>query len=326
MSNESIQFLIFILFCITSLVGGYTFRRRNWIHEDYSRQIHWITVVLVWPLAMLICLWRIPPKAENLWLLAIQPILMFCTAYGMIPLARFFRFTNAQTGVMVLGAGLSNNGFTLGAYLCYSLLEPPQEALAYGLAFVSVQVASMVMLIYPLAQHYSRSSSESHPGGSILKLIVSSYFNARAAALYTALAGITLAIMNVPFPKVIDQWHIVTILFYLGAFGGYFGIGLRLRLGDSLSYSKHIMLLGGVKFVAAPLVAAMVLMLIRSTPWPLNHLAQQVTSIESFMPAGIIMVMLANLFGLDARMASVLWMWNTVMFLAIPLGVILWWF
>ena len=44
------------------------------------------------------------------------------------------------------------------------------------------------------------------------------------------------------------------------------------------------------------------------------------------MPAGIIMVMLANLFGLDARMASVLWMWNTVMFLAIPLGVILWWF
>ena len=48
--------------------------------------------------------------------------------------------------------------------------------------------------------------------------------------------------------------------------------------------------------------------------------------IETVMPGGIIMVMLANLFHLDTRMASVTWMWNTLLFLVVPLPVILWLF
>lgn len=309
-----------------SLCAGYLSRRRHWIKEDFSRHIHWFTVVVIWSLAMVICLWRLPPRIENLWLLIIQPVMMCCSAYGMIPLARWLRCTDVQTGVMVIGAGLGNNGFTLGAYLCYSLLEPPQEALAYGLAFVSVQVASMVLLIYPLALHYGRSSSDSSPRRSILQLILSSYLNARAATLYAAMIGVTLAVMRVPFPEVIDRWHLVSILFYIGAFGGYFGIGLRLRLGDTRLYGKHLILLGAIKFVLTPLVAVSVLWLIRLTPSPLDLVAQQVTIIESFMPAGIILVMLANLFGLDTRMASVLWVWNTLMFLAVPLWMILSWY
>jgi len=327
MSTETIRFLIFGLFSFTSLCGGYTSRRRNWIHEDFSRQIHWYTVVIVWPLAMLLSLWRIPVRPENLWLLAIQPTLMVCTAYGMIPLARLLRCTRSQTGVMVLAAGLSNNGFTLGAYLCYSLLEPSQEALAYGLAFVSIQIASMVILIYPLAQHYSQTNDQPSNGNrSIIHLILSSYFDLRATALYAALTGVFLAVWEVPFPQVIDEWQIITLLFYLGAFGGYFGIGLRLMLGESKTYLKHFMLLGSVKFIAAPVIVAVMLMLIRLTPWQLPPVAQQVVRIESAMPTGIIVVMLANLFHLDTRMASVLWVWNTVMFLAVPLLVILWWF
>ena len=153
--------------------------------------------------AMLLSLWRIPLRVENLWLLAIQPIVMAATAYGVIPLAKRIGCTPSQTGVMVIGAGLSNNGFTLGAYLCYNLLSPPQEALAYGLAFVSIQVASMVLLIYPLARHYSQLSQpgqQSQNDQSLTKLIIGSYLNIKALPLYAALTGVALAVMQVPFP------------------------------------------------------------------------------------------------------------------------------
>jgi len=329
MSVHTIQFLAFCLFGLASLAAGYTARRRGWLHEDASRTIHFHTVVWVWSLAMLLSLWRIPPLPENLWLLLIQPVVMAATAYGVIPLAKWVGCTKPQIGVMAIGAGLSNNGFTLGAYLCYSLLSPPQEALAYGLAYVSIQVASTVLLIYPLARHYSQTHPPDQPSPnkeSLARLIIGSYVNIRAMVLYAALAGVAFAVMKVPFPTIIDRWHVVTVLFYLGAFGGYFGIGLRLRLGDSKAYLKQHALLAVMKFMVAPTVAAGVLALIGFTPWPLGDVARQVVRIETVMPGGIIMVMLANLFHLDTRMASVTWMWNTLLFVAVPLPVILWLF
>jgi len=321
MSHHAIQFLIFVLFGLTSLCTGYTARRRRWLHEDRSRQIHFPTIVWVWSTALLLSLWRIPPRAENLWLLAIQPVLMATTAYGMIPLARLIGCTRDQTGIMAIAAGMSNNGFALGAYLCYTLVKPADEALAYGLAFVSIMNASMVLLIYPLARHYGQPPKRDQ---SVASLVFHSYIDPRAAPMYAAVTGVVLAVMGAPFPEAIARWHLIDILFYLGAFGGYFGIGLRLRLGDSIGYLKHHCLLAVMKFAAAPAIVASVLWLISRTPWPLGTTAIQVAHIESATPTGIITVMLANLFHLDTRLASVAWVWNTLFFIAVPLPIIFW--
>ena len=321
MPPQTNQFLAFSLFSFTALASGYIARRRGWLHEDASRRVHFHTVVWVWSSALLLSLWRIPPQAENLWLIVIQPILLATAAYSMIPLAKLIGCTREQTGVMAIAAGLSNNGFTLGAYLCYSMLQPRNEALAYALAYVSITNASVVPLIYPLARHYGRLPEA---GGSLPQLILKSYVDLRALPMYGALTGVVLAIVRAPFPEPIERWQLLHVLFYLGAFGGYFGIGLRLRLGDSTRYIKHHGLLFLIKFLAIPALALTALTLINLTPHPLANLAQQVVLLQATMPCAIIVVMLANLFHLDVRMASVIWLWNTALFIAVPLPVIFW--
>ncbi len=254
-------------------------------------------------------------------MLVIQPVLMVAAAWGMVPLAKAIGCSRPQVGVMALAAGTSNNGFTLGAFLCYSVLDPPEAALAYATAFVTVTSFSIVVLFYPLARHYGQDPSDD---GSTLKLILSTFTDLRAMPLYAGITGVILAITQTPFPDVIQQWWLLDVLFYVCSFGAYLGIGLRLRLGDSFALMKHHALLAGVKFVAIPLIAAVLLVLIGLTPWPLDRLGQQVVRIETAMPVAIMTVMLANLFHLDVRMASALWVWNTVVFIAVPLGVILW--
>jgi len=322
MSAPALRFLVFSLFSLVSLSTGYTARRRGWLHEDASRRVHFYTVVCIWSAALLLSLWRIPPLPENLWLIVIQPVFMAAGAYAMIPLAKMLGCSRSQTAVMVLAGGLSNSGFGLGAYLCYSILHPPEEALAYGLAYASLMNAAMVPLLYPLILHYGQTPG--HKQTSFTRLMVKSYFDLRAMPMYAALIGVALAVARVPFPATIDRYHLIHVLAYAGSFGGYFGIGLRLHLGGSAAYLKHYELLAGMKFLMIPAVGAGLLWLIAASPWPLGSTAMQVTRIESAMPTAVIMVALANLFHLDTRMASAVWMWNTACFLLIPLPIILW--
>ncbi len=317
------KFLAFGLFGVFALAAGYVARRRNWLHEDRSRTIHYYTVVWLWSAALLLSLWRIPPLTENLWLVAIQPLLMAAGAYGIIPLAKLIGCKGQQLAVIALAAGLSNNGFGMGAYLCFSILHPPEEALAYGLAFASITNAAMVPLLYPLARLYSPATTA---GESFARLLVRSYLDARAMPMYAALVGVALAIAQVPFPAAIDTWYVIDILAYAGAFGGYFGIGLRLHIGGSAAYLKQHILLAAVKFTAIPLAAVAILWAIHLTAHPLGPVASQVARIESAMPSAVVMVALANMFHLDARFASTLWAWNMLLFMLVPLPVVLWLF
>ncbi len=321
MSPHTSQFFFFSLFGLASLCAGYTARRRGWVNEDVSRAIHFHTIVWVWSTVLLLSLWRLPPEATNLWLALIQPVMMAVGAYGMIPVAKLLGCKGKQIGVMAIAGGLGNNGFTLGSYLCYSLLKPAEEALAYGLTFVFLTTVSVVPLIFPLARRYGDGDGSDEP---FAKLVVRSYLDLRALPMYASLVGIALAVWAVPYPTKVSQWGIVDVLMYVGAFGGYFGIGLRLRLGDSAAYIKQHTTLAMVKFIVLPCVAGVLLWAVCLTPWPLGDLAQRVVWVQSTVPAAIITVMLANLFHLDVRMASVLWVWNTLVFVLVVLPVLFW--
>ena len=320
MPDPTTRFLVFIAFSATALSLGYAARVRGWLYEAASRSIHFVTVVGVWSIAAVFSLWRLPRDPSIVWLLVIQPLLVALTAYGVIPLARRFGCSPRQVGVVAVGAGLSNNGFTLGSYLCYALLHPPEQALAYGIAIVMSMMAWTVPLIYPMARRFGSNNDQS----SVARLIVSSFLDIRALPLYAATTGATLAFTGVPFPDAVDRLHVIDVLFYLGALGGYLGIGLRLRLGDSLRFIKQHALLAVVKFAVAPAAVFVMLSAVAASPWPLDPLAASVVQIQATMPTAIVMVMIANLFNLDARMASNLWVCNTVLFVLIPLPVIVW--
>ena len=60
------------------------------------------------------------------------------------------------------------------------------------------------------------------------------------------------------------------------------------------------------------------------TPWPLTGLRRGVLLIGTCVPTAVTLVAVANMFSLRPRDASILFVVNTVMYLAIVLPVVLW--
>jgi predicted permease len=333
MSARSIQFIIFLCFSLASLLAGYFGRRRGIVAEEASRPLHFFTVVVTWSVVGFLGVWRIPPDAANLWVVAIEPFLVVIPALLMIPLARLLGASDNHTGVLAIGAGLSNLGFTLGGYLCYTLLTDPtllpggdtepsevgRAALAYSIAQVSMMSVSGIAVLYPLARHFSPATQGSETVG---RLVYHSLVDWRAMMLYAAVLGAVLAYARVPYPTVLDDLHVLDVLFYLGAFTAYFGIGLRLHLGPLGQYVREHSLLAGMKFLGLPLLTAALLVLANLLSAGPPVLAERVTLVLSPMPTAIQTVIVPNLFHLDARFASGLWLVNTVLFAVLPLPVL----
>ncbi|MEX0774713.1 MAG: hypothetical protein WD042_03245 [Phycisphaeraceae bacterium] len=322
MDSRTLQFVIFVVFGLLSLGAGYLCRRRGWLGEAASRRIHFHTVAWIWSAVSLLSLWNRPLLLGDTSLLAMQLIIVVAAGYGVIPLARRMGCNRPQVGVMAIASAQGNIGFTLGAYLCYCLLNPAQEALALGIAYVNVMQVAVIVLIYPLAHHYGTLDKQER---SLGHLILFNLLDLRAMLLYAAVLGQILGTQGVPLHPAVFDYHLIDVLFYLGAMGGYFGIGLQLWLGDTFEHLREHGVLAFMKFAFIPLLTIALIALLGQTPWSLSPLAQQVAIVQGLMPTAIATVMLANIFHLDARLASVTWLCNSMLFFVVVLPPILWW-
>ena len=322
MDPKTLEFLAFTLFSGLCLLAGYIVRRNKWAREDLSKRIHFHTIVWVWSTASLLSMWRFPLRTQDLWLLLIVPIWVAAPGFAAIPICKKLKFSNSHTGVIACAAGMGNMGFTLGAYLCYLILEDSAAALAYGIAVVSIMQIASILLLYPIARHFGKQKDEDLP----LKKLILTSFDLRAMPLYAATTGLLLATINLPAPVFLWDYHFIDLIFYLGAFGALFGIGMKLQFHNTLRYFKQQTLLVGIKFIFLPVLTLILIYLINITPLKTHALFNQVLIIECIMPTALMTVMMANLFHLDTKLASSLWFWNTAIFLCLPLPVILWWF
>lgn len=325
MSPQSAKFLLFTAFGVASLLAGWAARKRGWLHEDAATRVHFHTVVWVWSVAALLSVWRIPFQMQTLLAVLFQPALMLAAAFGVIPLARAMGCGPRQVGVVALACGTSNNGFTLGSYLCYVLLVPAGQALAIGGAFPMMMVVAGVLTLFPLARHYGGHTAADR---SLPVLMALNLLDLRALSLYAAIIGVLLGAAGVPYPTQVERWGLLDAVFYAGAFGGYFGIGLRLRIGwPEVRQNLHLhATLAAVKFLVKPALAILGLALLASLGAGLDEPARSVVLIEAMMPTAVYAVMISNLFHLDARLASSMWVVNHLVFLLMPLPMILFWF
>lgn len=323
MDPRTAQFIVFIAFLAGCLVAGYSARRTGWLHENHSRKIHLLTVIVLWPMITLISVWGMRIEAQDIWLLVIPTVQVAIGAYVAIPVCRLFRLSRNHTGVILIASGLGNLGFTMGAYLAYCILHPAEQALAYGIAFVTIMQVAMVPLVYPLARRYGSLHKGDEPLG---KLIVNSFVDLRAMPLYAAVIGLILGSLEVPRAAFLTTPVFLNAIIYLGGAGAVVGIGMRLRLGDALRYPIENLVLAIMRFIVLPAATLGLISLIGLTPLPLSSLLREVSIIEAFVPTALLTVMLSNIFHLDTRLASSAWLVNTIVFLVVPLPVLLWWF
>ncbi len=343
MDPRTLEFFALMAVSALSIVGGYLARERGWLREDFSRKIHWFTIVVLWSIAGFLALWNLDPVPANLWVLAIEPLLVVIPAFLIIPLAKAIGLRRDQVGVLALGAGLRNSGFALGAFLAYAVLpvgdllrqqvgpegmlsakqveELSGDALAYGMLIVMTMSMAVVVFLFPMVQHFGEHRKDDD---SIGRIIFKSFVDWKAMLFYSAAAGITLAYLRAPRPQLIDDWHILKAFIFIGSATAYFGVGMRLHVDQLRLHLKSHAVLAGVKFIATPALTIGLLLIAKRvglTPPP--AMLEQTFVLIAFMPAAIQSVIVANLFHLDARMAGSVWVVNTAVFCLVVLPVIL---
>jgi len=311
--------IAFVIFSTAALLLGHASRVRGWLREEVSRTVHFHTIVWLWTATFVFSVWRLPVDLTGLWLIAIELLLVGGVGLAAIPIARLIGCDNKQTGVMAVACAVANIGITLGAFVCYCLVEPATDARAYAMTMTAVMQVAAILIMYPVCRHFGELGDRRV---STLKLIGMTFTDVRSLPLLGTTIGLVLALTRTPFPDAVESWHVVTVLFFTGCFSTYFGIGMRLHFGDAFRYVRQQVLLAVMRFGVSPLVVLAVITLSGWTMLPIEGSLRDVLMIQAAMPTAVMTVMLSNLFHLDVRLACMLWLWNTLLYLVLILPIV----
>jgi len=297
----SSQFIIFQALIIGPFIIGMLTKRFIASPEQLARRIVLINLCMFDPIIILWTVWGLQISKALIYL----PLSGLCIViFGFFAGCLFawpFKLTPKSHGTFVITASLSNHGFTLGGYICYLLIG--EQGLALSYIFLLYFVFYLFLFIFP----YARWIQASEEKISTKQFIISSLINVRNIPLYTTLFAIMLKkcqILRPPIDINIEYFLLISISIY------YFSLGLTYSITQQISYKKPHIVLIIIKFMISPLIAWVLTILL-----PLDATMQSVVMIESFMPVAILSVVVSIIFDLDTRMASNLFVWNTIVFL-----------
>ena len=126
--------------------------------------------------------------------------------------------------------------------------------------------------------------------------------------------AVVLNLTQVRVPSLVPKLYIVDILVYVASSLSFFSIGLRVKLQHLVNYTRLYFPLLAIKFVLTPIVALLLIGLLKLTGHNLTALVQNVIIVLSVAPSAVLMVTMSNVFDLDGPLASALWVVTTAVF------------
>ncbi len=302
-----------------SIAAGCAAQRAG-VGERAARGLMLFVVTVPYTFVAFLAIWVLPFTPE---LVSLPVMGMVVTTAGVgagAVIARWLKLPREMAGAFVLTAGASNLGFTMGGFVNYLLFREP--GLAMAAMYTSFWDFAMVLLFYPVARHYGHGTDQ-----PLWRLIVANFADLRSLPCLATASGLTLNLLGVPRPAVIAQWHVVDVAMIGGAVLAFFVTGLRLHLGQLGAHKWLYALVAGVKFLLMPAVAAVLVGLMWLAGHPLVHPASapgwKVVLVQASTPAAIYAVVISNLFHLDDRLASAIFVVNTACYLAVVMPLVL---
>jgi predicted permease len=226
------------------------------------------------------------------------------------------RMSPPDTGAYSYAAAHSNLGVTMGGFVCLALFE--EKGLALTLIYITLWTVVMFGVFFPLAGSFAGQDTCFGLGSFLRSLL-----DIRCISLPAIFLGLGLNVAGVTRPGWIEDWHLVDILVCVNSAVMFFVIGLTLHLSSLKDYLTACASLSAIKFIASPIAAAGLILLAQAAGLHLDKLRINVMMVESAMPTAVFAVVVANLYGLNARLASLLFVINTAVFLAVVLPVIM---
>ena len=300
---------------VVGLVSGYLAGSRFGLPEHFAKKI--MTIVLVcfnWLIALLV-IWPMQLSRQLIWLPIVGLILMLAITASSAGLFYFLEPDRRSRLTLVLAAGLSNTGYTGGAFVCYVLFGMAGLAMANIYLLLSVPAFYLIYLPF-LKVRELRTKDRS----TALKLDFLLDF--RMLAIPAVIAAIILNLAHIKSPAFITKFYIIDILVCIASSLSFFAIGLRVKLSRLKNYINLYFLIAAVKFILTPAVALLIIALLTLTGQNLDSLVKKVIIVLSATPSAVLMVTMSNVFDLDGPLASALWVVTMAIFVAIVVPVL----
>ncbi len=305
-----------LVLIVASAAGGYLARRLRWCPESHAQRLTFLAMVWVVPFASMLPVWKLRMGWEDAWL-PVQAVLLTFILLGLGLIgSRLHGMRPRDAGAYSYAAAHTNMGVTMGGFVCLALFG--EKGLALALIYLTLWTMLMFGVFFPMAGAFAGQSVQLRAGSFLRSLV-----DIRCISLPAILLGLALNVSGVPRPEFVERWHLVDALVIANNAVMFFVIGLTLHLSRLKNYIAECASLSVIKFVISPLVAAGLILLVRQLGLQLDPLRINVMMVESAMPTAVFAVVAANLYGLNARLASLLFVVNTMVFLAVVLPVIM---
>ncbi len=306
-------FLVALAVIIGGVLCGYLLRRLRIIDECHGPRISLLVMAVGVPLITWLSVWPIAIESRFTLLPVIQILSFLVVLLISVGLSRFHGLGKTDRGTFVLACALSNQGYTMGGLVCYFLFG----AIGLGLSriYIAFWPPLIVLVLFPLANSYSGRSGKKSMGPVIFEGI----WHVRSLSMVGLGMGIAFSLLKVPYPRWTETYHLLKILVLAATFVSFGVIGLSLHPDHIRKYSGLYLSQGFVKFIIAPLLSLLLIVLFGLKA---RELPGAVALIQGFMPAAVNSVLIGNLFGLNTRMASALFVVNTAIFLVLVLPIL----
>lgn len=314
-SPPTVKFIVMLAVIVVSSVAGYVARRRGWVSESAGRPILLATLILGYPIVGTLPVWVLPLRADDVWIPSQCVLLtLSCFVVGLL-VGRLHRLGRADLGVYSYAAGHSNIGFTMGGFICFCL--GGEQALAYTLIYVLAWNVMMFGGFFPLANAFAEHPVRRTPGRILREVL-----DVRSLPLVGTVLGLVLNVWGVRRPEIIEQLRVVDVAVLLTTAAMFFIIGLTLHPGRLTEAVRLHASLAAIKFVVSPLLGLAWIGLGQRLGLRISGLQRDVLIIQSMMPMAMFVTVVANLYGLNPRLATGLFVVNTVGFLIVVLPIL----
>ncbi len=304
--SPTVKFIVFQALIVLPFAAGYVAKRRMRDPGTLAKRIVTANLVTIEPVVALWSIWglALTPGLIVLPLSGVSTVLLgMALGCAALPLVRL---SGRSRATFLITASLANHGYTMGGFICYLVLG--EQGIGLSFIFISYFMLYLYLVIFHFARISGRTDNAPLP---FLKFFVSR----RNLPLYAIIAAIILQLAGIPRPAVAMP---VEYLLMASVAAYYFSLGINFSFSDLRDILPETAAISVIKFALIPLIAIAACRVI-----PMDSAARTVIIIESCMPAAVYSVITAILFDLDSKLASGIFVLNTVIFILFILPAIL---
>jgi len=298
--------LLFSSLVYVPLAAGAVTRRSGVLKKDISESLMRFSWLVFEPFVITVAFWSV--DLNQLADLAAAPLIgsawMLAMSVPAAIAASRLKLRHPQRGNFYLATMFSNNGITLGAFLCMILLGA-DRGLPMAMLFILGFMPLLLTVGFGIGKYSARKAlavgdpDSRPPSLGALRIVP---YCAVALGLALNLGGIR----RPDFAPVVGR-HLVfaDVVVYS------FAIGTLFVLGSVRRYLRECVVVSVLKFIVGPTVG-LTLFFIASQFADLSPLLLQVTIVQCAMPVAIMSVVVSRFCGLDMQLAAACWVFTTL--------------